>query len=63
MKGPAGRGYETVPYILNCSNNLPYWKMMSEMVSPEGAICLVASTKAKLDWTSIWQKVFGSTTS
>lgn len=42
-------GYETVPYILNCSNNLPYWKMMSEMVSPEGAICLVTSTKAKLD--------------
>ncbi len=42
-------GYETVPYILNCSNNLPYWEMMSEMVSPEGAICLVASTKAKLD--------------
>jgi alcohol dehydrogenase len=33
-------GYETVPYILNCSNNLPYWEMMSEMVSPEGAICL-----------------------
>lgn len=42
-------GYETVPYILNCSNNLPYWKIMSEIVSPEGSICLVASTKAKLD--------------
>ncbi|MBL4758962.1 MAG: zinc-binding alcohol dehydrogenase family protein [Rhizobiales bacterium] len=42
-------GYETVPYILNCSNNAPYWEMMSKMVSPEGAICLVASTKAKLD--------------
>jgi NADPH2:quinone reductase len=42
-------GFETVPYILNCSNNIPYWEMMSEMVSPEGAICLVASTKAKLD--------------
>jgi len=42
-------GYETVPYILNCSNNLPYWEIMSELVSPEGAICLVASTKAKLD--------------
>jgi NADPH2:quinone reductase len=42
-------GFETVPYILNCSNNAPYWKTMSELVSPEGAICLVASTKAKLD--------------
>ncbi|MBV1910291.1 MAG: zinc-binding alcohol dehydrogenase family protein [Kangiellaceae bacterium] len=42
-------GFETVPYILNCSNNIPYWEIMSELVSPEGAICLVASTKAKLD--------------
>ncbi len=42
-------GFETVPYILNCSNNIPYWKIMCEIVSPEGAICLVASTKAKLD--------------
>ena len=42
-------GYETVPYILNCSNNIPYWEIMSEIVSPEGAICLVASTKAKLN--------------
>lgn len=42
-------GFETVPYILNCSNNIPYWEIMSEIISPEGAICLVASTKAKLD--------------
>ena len=42
-------GFETVPFILNCSNNIPYWEIMSELVSPEGAICLVASTKAKLD--------------
>jgi NADPH:quinone reductase-like Zn-dependent oxidoreductase len=42
-------GLETVPYILNCSNNIPYWEIMSQLVSPEGAICLVASTKAKLD--------------
>lgn len=42
-------GFETVPYILNCSNNLPYWQIMSELIAPEGAICLVASTKAKLD--------------
>lgn len=42
-------GFETVPYILNCSNNIPYWEIMSELVSPEGAICLVASTKEKLD--------------
>ena len=42
-------GFETVPYILNCSNNIPYWEIMSQIVSPEGAICLVASTKAKLD--------------
>lgn len=42
-------GFETVPYILNCSNNIPYWEIMSDLVSPEGAICLVASTKAKLD--------------
>ena len=42
-------GYDTVPFILNCSNNIPYWEIMSELVSPEGAICLVASTKAKLD--------------
>ncbi|MCH8863582.1 MAG: zinc-binding alcohol dehydrogenase family protein [Proteobacteria bacterium] len=42
-------GFETVPYILNCSNNIPYWEIMSKLVSPEGAICLVASTKAKLD--------------
>jgi zinc-binding alcohol dehydrogenase family protein len=42
-------GFETVPYILNCSNNIPYWEMMSRLVAPEGAICLVASTKAKLD--------------
>jgi len=42
-------GFETIPYILNCSNNIPYWEIMSELVSPEGAICLVASTKAKLD--------------
>ena len=42
-------GFETVPYILNCSNNIPYWEIMSRLVAPEGAICLVASTKAKLD--------------
>jgi len=42
-------GFDTVPYILNCSNNKPYWQIMSELVSPEGAICLVASTKDKLD--------------
>jgi zinc-binding alcohol dehydrogenase family protein len=42
-------GFETVPYILNCSNNIPYWEMMSRLVAPEGAICLVASTRAKLD--------------
>ncbi len=42
-------GYDTVPYILNCTNNMPYWEIMSELVSPEGAICLVASTKAKLN--------------
>jgi alcohol dehydrogenase len=42
-------GFETVPYILNCSNNIPYWEIMSQIVSPEGAICLVTSTKAKLD--------------
>ncbi len=42
-------GYESVPYILNCSNNLPYWDIMSQLISPEGAICLLASTKAKLD--------------
>ena len=42
-------GFETIPYILNCSNNIPYWEIMSELVSPEGAICLVSSTKAKLD--------------
>ena len=42
-------GFETVPYILNCSNNIPYWKQMSQIIAPEGAICLVASTKAKLD--------------
>jgi zinc-binding alcohol dehydrogenase family protein len=42
-------GYETVPYILNCSNNIPYWEIMGDLVSPEGSICLVASTKAKLN--------------
>ncbi|WP_162938203.1 zinc-binding alcohol dehydrogenase family protein [Kiloniella sp. EL199] len=42
-------GFNTVPYILNCSNNAPYWETMSEIISPEGSICLVASTKAKLD--------------
>jgi len=42
-------GFETVPYILNCSNNIPYWEIMSEIISPEGSICLVASTKAKLN--------------
>lgn len=42
-------GYDTVPLILNLSNNIPYWEVMAEIVSPEGAICLVASTKAKLD--------------
>jgi zinc-binding alcohol dehydrogenase family protein len=42
-------GFDTVPYILNCSNNIPYWEIMSRIVSPEGAICLVASSKAKLD--------------
>lgn len=42
-------GFDTVPYILNCSNNKPYWEIMSELVSPEGSICLVASTKEKLD--------------
>lgn len=42
-------GFKTVPYILNCSNNIPYWEIMSNLVSPEGAICLVSSTKAKLD--------------
>ncbi|PHR72417.1 MAG: NADPH:quinone reductase [Arcobacter sp.] len=42
-------GFENIPYILNCSNNIPYWEIMSRIVSPEGSICLVASTKAKLD--------------
>ncbi len=42
-------GCETDPYILNCSNNIPYWEIMSQLIAPEGAICLVASTKAKLD--------------
>ena len=42
-------GHETVPLILNLSNNIPYWEVMADIVSPEGAICLVASTKAKLD--------------
>lgn len=42
-------GYETVPLILNLSNNIPYWETMADLISPEGAICLVASTKAKLD--------------
>ncbi|WP_417429219.1 zinc-binding alcohol dehydrogenase family protein [Kiloniella sp.] len=45
----AALGYATVPYILNCNNNLPYWEIMSDIISPEGSICLVASTKAKLD--------------
>jgi zinc-binding alcohol dehydrogenase family protein len=42
-------GHETVPLILNLSDNIPYWEVMADAVSPEGAICLVASTKAKLD--------------
>lgn len=42
-------GYSDVPYILNCSDNIPYWELMSRIIAPEGAICLVASTKAKLD--------------
>lgn len=42
-------GHDTVPLILNLSNNIPYWEVMADVVSPEGAICLVASTKAKLD--------------
>jgi zinc-binding alcohol dehydrogenase family protein len=42
-------GHETVPLILNLSNNTPYWEIMAEIIAPEGAICLVASTKAKLD--------------
>ena len=42
-------GHDTVPLILNLSNNIPYWEVMADIVSPEGAICLVASTKAKLD--------------
>ncbi|MGJ8628755.1 MAG: zinc-binding alcohol dehydrogenase family protein [Sulfitobacter sp.] len=42
-------GHDTVPLILNLSDNMPYWEIMANIVSPEGAICLVASTKAKLD--------------
>jgi len=42
-------GHGTVPYILNCSNNMPYWEVMSQVIAPEGSVCLVASTKAKLD--------------
>ncbi len=42
-------GFETVSHILNCSNNIPYWEIMSQLIAPEGAICLVASTKQKLD--------------
>lgn len=42
-------GHDTIPLILNLSNNIPYWEVMADIVSPEGAICLVASTKAKLD--------------
>lgn len=42
-------GFADVPYILNCSDNLPYWQLMSELVAPEGAICLMSSTKAPLD--------------
>ncbi|MEH6523313.1 zinc-binding alcohol dehydrogenase family protein [Sulfitobacter sp.] len=49
-------GYEDVPYILNCSNNIPYWKLMSRLIAPEGAICLVASTKAKLDLDLFMEK-------
>lgn len=42
-------GHDTVPLILNLSDNIPYWEVMADIISPEGAICLVASTKAKLD--------------
>jgi len=49
-------GYADVPYILNCSDNIPYWELMSRLVSPEGAICLVASTKAKLDLDLFMEK-------
>lgn len=42
-------GHDTVPLILNLSNNTSYWEVMANIVSPEGAICLVSSTKAKLD--------------
>ncbi len=42
-------GLDGVPFILNCSDNLPYWQLMSELVAPEGAVCLLSSTKAKLD--------------
>ncbi len=45
----AALGHDTIPLILNLSNNIPYWKVMADLISPEGAICLVASTKAKLD--------------
>lgn len=45
----ASLGHHTVPLILNLSDNIPYWEIMANIVSPEGAICLVASTKAKLD--------------
>ena len=52
----AALGHDTIPFILNLSNNIPYWKVMADLISPEGAICLVASTKAKLDLDLFMEK-------
>jgi alcohol dehydrogenase len=45
----ADLGEPSVTYILICANNLPYWTLMSRIIAPEGAVCLVSSTKEKLD--------------
>lgn len=45
----ADLGEPNITYILNCASNLPYWELMSRIIAPEGAVCLVSSTKEKLD--------------
>lgn len=42
-------GIENVTHIFNANDNLPYWQVMSEIIAPQGAIVLHASTKAPLD--------------
>jgi len=59
-----------VPYIFNVNNTSYYWKAMSEVIAPQGKICLIVESAAVLDFnlfknksvTMVWELMFTRST-